>query len=337
MRVDVHVHYLPPRYFELMADAGALRSVESFSVFGPMLRDASEEAFAAGPAALVEDWIGQMDGCAVDLAMLSIGAIQPYFPDEPTAARLAREANEMMREAAEVSRGRLGAFGSLPLPHVDASLSELRFCMDECGFAGVNLGTSACGLPLDAPELDDIWAALDERGATVFIHPGATPLMAVGSGQFHLAPDFCSPAETAVALCRLVVCKVTTRHPGVRIIAAAMGGAVPFFAHRFDRGMRRSDPELYDELGGILPHLQALWYDTSMIDEPYALDAVRRSLGVDRLLFGSDLPRGPLAEAMDFVVSSPLLDVSERAQVLDRNGALALGLPEPRATIGSPR
>lgn len=54
-----------------------------------------------------------------------------------------------------------------------------------------------------------------------------TPLMGAGSAEYHLAPDFCSPTETALALCRLVVSKVTTRYPNVPIVAAAMGGALP--------------------------------------------------------------------------------------------------------------
>ena len=332
MRVDLHTHYLPPRYFELMTDAGALESVEAFTVFEPMLRGGSEALFADGPEPVIEDWVQQLNGTGMDLAIMSVGSIQPYFPDEATAVRIAREANVMMREATELSGGRLGAFGSLPLPHTEAALTELAFCLDECGFAGINLGTSAAGQPLDAAMFEDLWAALDERSATVFIHPGSTPQMAVGSGEFHLAPDFCSPTETAVALCRLIVNGVTSRYRNVQIIAVAMGGALPFFAHRFDAGMRRSDPELYEQLGGILPQLRRLWYDTSMTDEPFVFESVRRSLGVDRLVFGSDLPRGPISDVLEFVNSSPLLDAPERRQLLDVNGARALGLADAAST-----
>jgi predicted TIM-barrel fold metal-dependent hydrolase len=334
MRVDIHTHFLPPRYFALMEQAGALNNVESFSVFGPMLRGGFESLFANGPKPVVDDWVEQMDNSDVDLAVMSVGAIQPYFADERTASRIAREVNVMMRDAAETSNGRLNAFGSLPLPHTAASLKELEFCLEECGFAGVNLGTSAGGRPLDASRFEEIWSALNEHAATVFIHPGTTPRMAVGSDEYHLAPDFCSPTETAVALCRLVVTKVTSRYPKVRIVAVALGGSIPFFAHRFDIGMERSHPELYEELGGILPHLRRFWYDTSMLDEPFAFESVGQSLGRDRLVFGSDLPRGPIFDAINFVLSSPLLDDTDRTRLLDVNGASALGLDQ---TPGAPR
>lgn len=326
MRVDVHAHYLPPPFFNLMDEVGAGDTLESYSVFGPMLRAGAERLYAAGSDAVIDNWIDQMNNAGVDLTVLSIGALQPYFADERTARYVTRQANTMLHEAVRQGQGRLAAFGSLALPHVSASLDELRFCLDECRFAGINLGTSAGGRPLDAPEFDDLWAALDERQATVFIHPGTTPHMGVGAAEFHLAPDFCSPTETALALCRLVVGKVASRYPHVQIIAAAMGGSLPFFAHRFDEGMRRSHADLYAEVGGVLPALQRFWYDTSMIDEPYVFDAVRHSLGVDRLVLGSDLPRGPLADVVDFVASSPLLSEEEKTNILDAHGANALNL-----------
>ena len=325
MRVDLHTHYTPPSFFDLLAEHGAQDTLESFQGFEPMLRPGAERLFARGADAVIQDWIGQLDQSGFDLAVVSAGALQPYFPDEATSATVARKMNVMLAEAVGKGHGRLDAFGSLPLPHLESSLAELQFCLDDCGFAGISLGTSAGGQPLDSPRLDDLWAALDERRATVFLHPGTTPLMGAGSAEFHLAPDFCSPAETAMALCRLVVGKVTTRYPRVRIVAVAMGGSLPHFAHRFDSGLRKSHPELYEELGGALPHFRRFWYDTSMIDEPRAFESLRQSLGVERLVFGSDLPRGPLAEVVDYVRSSRDLTEREKTLIFDVNGARALG------------
>ena len=87
--------------------------------------------------------------------------------------------------------------------------------------------------------------------------------------------------------------------------------------------MSKSHPQLYEQLGVILPQMQRFWYDTSMLEEPVILDVVRQSLGVDRLVFGSDLPRGPLSEAVDFVTSTDRLSEPEKAQRLDVAGAQA--------------
>jgi len=326
VRVDVHSHFLPPRYFSEMARLGAPDRVESFSVYTPMLANVAESQFAAGEQAFIDGLIEQMDRCDVDLAVLSIGALQPYFPDHQAATSAVRYANTMLAEAVAMGGGRLAAFGSVPLPHAAAACDELAYCLDELGFAGVNLGCSADGRPLDDPAFADLWAAADERGATVFLHPGTTPKMAVGSADFHLAPDFCSPTEMAVALCRLVVSKITSRHPRVGYIAGTTGGTLPYLARRFDRGLMHSHPELHAELGGVINQLQKLWYDTSMIEDPQVLDVARASVGVDRLVLGSDIPRGPLAEAVDFIANSDRLTAPEKTQILDCNAAELLRL-----------
>ena len=188
MRIDLHTHFLPPAFFDLLESADAARTLESFSVFGPMLRAAAERQYGSGVAAVLEDWQGQLAGAGFDLAVVSLGALQPYFADEVTAVSITRQANVMLAEAVERGGGHLAAFGSLPLPHAAAAAAAVALVLDDLGFAGVNLGTSAGGLPLDAPQFDEVWAELDERRATVFLHPGTTPLMGAGSATSTSPP-----------------------------------------------------------------------------------------------------------------------------------------------------
>ena len=329
MRVDFHAHYLPAGYFDLLEELDAPHRLESYPVFGPLLRPTAERLFASGAEPVIEDWVGQMDAGRIDLAIVGVGALQPDFDDRPSATRAARAINLMQREAVELGRGRIGAFATLPLPHLEAALDELAFTLDECGFAGVCLGTSIGGKPLDTPAFDDMWAALDEREAIVFIHPGTTPQMAIGSGDFALAPVFVSPTETAVALCRLVASRLTLRYPRVQIISVALGGSLPFFANRFDAAIRRSSPELYAELGGVLARLRDMWFDTSIVDEPDAYETVRRTLGIDRLVFGSDVPRGPIVDMIEAVSQSERLDDAEKAEIFEPRAGLARALGQP--------
>ncbi|MFB8003708.1 amidohydrolase family protein [Nocardia sp. NPDC056000] len=330
MRIDFHSHYLPPRFFDTMDSLDARARVDSFAHYGAHLTAAARRQFAAGDAAFIERWIGDMDSAGIDLTVMSVGAVQPYFPDAGSGITATRYANEMMREAVTAGAGRLGAFGSLPLPHIAATLAEIDFCFDECGFRGVNLGPSVAGRPLDAPEFDDIWAALNERSATVFLHPGATPQMAPGSAEFMLTPAFCGPTEMAIALCRLVAAKVPLRFPNVRVIGGITGGTIPYLFGRWDRGLRAADPELHAELGGVLGQLRRFWYDTSLIEDPYLFGTMRDSLGLDRLVLGSDTPREPATVAVDLVRNAEQLTAAEKTAILDSNGAAAYGLTEGR-------
>ncbi|MEV6362233.1 amidohydrolase family protein [Nocardia asteroides] len=330
MRIDFHGHYVPPRYFERMESLDARYRIESFSVLGERLAVASNRQFAAGESAFVEQWITDMDAADVDLTLVGIGALQPYFETSTDAVAATCLANELLHDAVVAGDGRIGAFGSLPLPHARAAIDELNVCFDECGFVGVNLGCSAGGKPLDSPEFDDLWAALDERGAMVFLHPGATPELAVGSSDYLLAPAFCGPAEMATALCRLVTAKIPLRFPNVRVIAGITGGAVPLLAKGWDERMRVAHAELYEELGGVLGHLRRFWYDTSRIDDPHLYDMVRATVGIDRLVLGSDTPCGSVGAAVESVLSSDRLSVAEKTAVLDRNGEEVYGRTSTR-------
>ncbi|WP_327145427.1 amidohydrolase family protein [Nocardia sp. NBC_01327] len=336
MRIDFHSHYLPPRFFERMDALQASDRIESYAVFGPRLAAAADRQFASGPAAFLEHRLQDMENGEVDLTMLSVGAVQPYFESAPAAIAATRLANELLHEAVAAGHGRFGAFGSLPLPHTAAALDELAFCFDDCGFQGVNLGCSAAGSPLDAPEFDDIWAALNDRAAMVFLHPGATPQMAVGSAEHLLAPAFCGPTEMAIAVCRLVAAKIPLRFPRIQVIAGITGGSIPYLANRWDRGLRMSDPALHEEIGGVLPSLRRFWFDTSLIEDDHLYDTVRATIGVDRLVFGSDTPRGPVMEAVDAVLRSDRLSEQEKHRILDHSGDLVLGATTGRFARPNP-
>lgn len=61
MRVDVHAHYLPPPFFDLMDEAGARDTLESYSVFGPMIRGGAERLYPAATDAVIDNWIDGVD------------------------------------------------------------------------------------------------------------------------------------------------------------------------------------------------------------------------------------------------------------------------------------
>ena len=88
--------------------------------------------------------------------------------------------SERMDIYADVARRypeRFAAFGCVPLPHVDAALGEVERCLDTLGMVGITTGCSIEGRPLDDPAFEPFWAALDRRGAALFLHP-----MGVGFG-----------------------------------------------------------------------------------------------------------------------------------------------------------
>jgi aminocarboxymuconate-semialdehyde decarboxylase len=114
--------------------------------------------------------------------------------------------------------------------------------------------------------------------------------------------------------------------PNVTVIAATLGGTLPFLAHRFDRGLLQDCPERYEELGGVLPHLRRFFYDTSVVEEPLALLNARQAYGADRLVLGTDYARPGVrsSAAVEYVTSSEYLTDAEKAATLGGNAATLL-------------
>lgn len=325
MRIDTHTHYRTPDYLRAMEDLGAFEKITAYRILRTQIRPLvgvipDEEHVRAR--------LADMDAAGVDMQMLSIGAYQPYFTDAPTAAKAAQLTNDMHNSLVRRHPERFGLFACLPLPHIEESLAEIARGLDLLNCAGINLGCSADGLPVDDPRFDEVWAELDRRHAVVFLHPGTEDQVLVGSQEYHLAPDFGAPAELAVTLARLVIAGHTTRYPHVRIIAAMTGGALPQLLDRYEHGLRQSNPEIAEALGGIGGHLRKLYYDTSILEEPGVLEAAATRFGASRLVLGSDFGRPTITSeaAVAYVESATFLSDAEKSAVLDGTAAALLGL-----------
>ncbi len=321
MRIDVHSHYNPPTYFELLQEVGAFDELSVLRLLGHLWRPGQATAETGSDASALARRLADMDAASIDLQVISIGAVHPYVADPQTATTLARHVNDAYAELVEQAPARLAAFGCQPLPHVDETVVEIARCLDDLGFAGVALGCSAGGVPLDDARFDPVWEELDARAAILYLHPGTEIGGVVGCGDFHLAPDFVSPAEIAVAACRLMVTGHLDRYPNVKIILATLGGGIPFLARRFDRGLRQDYPDRYEEMGGALRHFPRFYCDTSVVEEPDALRAARDTFGADRILLGTDYarPGARSAAAIDYVMAAPGLSEAEKVAILDAN------------------
>ncbi|MFT3863228.1 MAG: amidohydrolase family protein [Solirubrobacterales bacterium] len=319
MRVDVHSHYNPPKFWEKYEQLGAYDQEGTFFARVPRGGSLDDPPLSAG--------IEAMDEAGVDIQVMSASATQPYFRPEAMAVEAARFTNDLYAEAVAEFPDRLRAFGCLPLPHIDAAIAEIGRCYDELGFVGFSLGCSVIGEPLDDEKFNPLWEELDRRAAVVYFHPGTENALGVGGGDFHLDADFGSPCEMAISMCRLLIRGVTVRYPDIKWTLATLGGSLPFLANRFDSGFKRFYPDRYEEFGGMTRHLRSFHYDTSTCEEPLALLCAREAFGVDQLVLGSDAPRIRSAvPAVEYVEQSPYLSAADARQILDRNGAALIGV-----------
>ncbi len=274
--IDVHHHLIPPRYAEVLAEQGF-----------------AEVGGRATPSWSPQESLGVMDRNGIEVAITSISAPGVHFGDAKEAVALARELNDTSAELCASYPGRFGAFGVLPMPEVTASADEAVRVLDELHLDGVVLLSSNLdGSYLGDPRFDEVMAALDARGATVFVHP-AIPSIATSIGVqipvFAMEFTF----DTTRAAFNLTYNGTLERYPNITWILSHAGGTVPYLVDRFELLWFSEEDLPARAPKGARGYLSKLYYDTALSANWSALSSLRQLVGDDHIVFGSDFPFAP--------------------------------------------
>ncbi|MET0972036.1 MAG: amidohydrolase family protein [Thermoleophilaceae bacterium] len=183
----------------------------------------------------------------------------------------------------------ISALGSVPLAEPELAARELRSIMDGGVLAGVEVPASVGGVYLGDDRFAPLWVAAEETGAVVFIHPTTRGFDDPVFGDFYLWNTVGNPFETTITAAHMVMAGVVERHPGLRVILAHGGGALPALrgrlrhAHTFQphaRARLREDPEA---------SIARFYFDT-ITHDPAVLASLVEFAGGDHVLLGTDHP-----------------------------------------------
>ncbi|MQA82053.1 MAG: amidohydrolase family protein [Streptosporangiales bacterium] len=209
---------------------------------------------------------------------------------------------------------RLVALGSVPLQDPKRSAEALR-AQRTRGLPGVMIATRAAGRELDDPAFTPFWEAADETGAVVFLHPGFGGASA-RYADFGLVNGLARLEDSTVTLARLLYAGIPARYPGLRLLVAHGGAALPYVLGRLTRN------HLLDT-GGTADPVEsfARLYLDSVVFDTATLEFLVTKVTADRVLLGSDYPF-PIGDLTPrAVVESAALDDDVRARILGRNAA----------------
>ncbi len=296
MIVDVHCHYVSPRV------AAAVREhpgrygvrVEAGAAGAPRFLIGDQPTVPPQtllPALLDLDARQQaMAGQGIEHQVLSTAVSFTGYalPVEQGIAwaRLLNDTTAADLQAAP--RGRFTACATVPLQDGRAAAAELQRACGTLGYRGVVIGTHVAGRNLDDPALDPFWAAAQEAGVPIIIHPAlviANPRL----GRYYFSNLLGNPYDTSIAAAALVFGGVCDRFPDLTVVLVHGGGDFPYQAGRLAHGWSVR-PEARDTARRPpTDYLRWFYYDTVLYYPP-ALRYLAEVAGTERLLLGTDYP-----------------------------------------------
>ena len=299
-RIDVHSHVAPP---SLLAALGAQRLGANLATW------------------TVEKSLADMDGAGLSTSMISIAPAGNPFGDPATAVRLTHECNEFIAKLVADHPGRFGLFAALPLPNVDASLTELAYAFDTLKADGIALFTNYGDKWLGDPAFNPVFEELNRRRAVVYTHPNTANccgnlLPGIGEGIIEWGTD------TTRAIARVVFGGAAARYPNVRLIFSHAGGTMPFLIERFVNLAKAPQfaAQFPEGFSGVAAKF---YYDTAQTSNPAAMSALSKVVPVSQIVFGTDFPFRNAAEHVKGLKDCGVFSAGD-LQAIDRQNALRL-------------
>lgn len=290
---------------------------------------ANEQCGAVGKIApitwSISSALAFLDSAQIDVAVTSISTPGVHLDDESATRAMARRCNEYAARLIQEHPARFGAFGCVPLPDVEGSLTETAYALDVLKLDGIVLFSNSRGIYLGDRRFWPLFAELQRRSAVVFVQPTASP-----DETFHqlglpdLLLDF--PVDTSRAIANLHYSNTFARTPAVKYIFSHAGTTIPYIATRFGIVDEMGVIPGAEERGSAADTLRRLYWDTALSWKDPVLRMLKTVVGPKQILYGSDFPyirRDLAVRSRAELQDSEVLDDVERAAILGGN---ALGV-----------
>jgi aminocarboxymuconate-semialdehyde decarboxylase len=178
---------------------------------------------------------------------------------------------------------------------------------------GVEIPAVPGGTYLGDPRLCDFWAAAEETGALVFVHPSSRGFALPVMEEHYLWNTVGNPLETTLSAAHMLAAGVLDDHPRLKVLLAHGGGVLPALRGRLER-----EQEIHPPGRDVRATLRRFLVDTVVHDVDVLRDLVG-FFGPDHVLMGSDYPFDLGVERPVEVVRALGLPPDEEALILGRN------------------
>lgn len=309
MRIDAYTHFIPKKFFEKIVESG-------HADIGKRVREVP---------------------CIHDLDIRR--KIVDSFPDYAQILSYPMPPLELMTKGAQLDEyAKLindgfveicaqnpsqfpGWVAQTSLAAPDAGVREAERAIKN-GALGVQIYTNIAGKPLDEPEFEPFFAAMNKLGKPIWMHPARAATfpdyVTEKKSKYEIWWTLGWSYETAAAMSRLVFSKTLDKYPNLKIITHHFGGIVPMLEGRIgpgwdQLGARTSDEDLSLVRKSLkkrpLDYFKHDFYaDTAVFGGQPATVCGMSFYDMDKILFASDCPFDPEKGTMYIRETLKILD-----------------------------
>lgn len=312
--IDIHGHILTKGYLDHLEAHGAIR----------------EDGFPL-PAWSEKDALAFLDEAGIRYQVLSLSSPHPYFGNAEESADFCRAFNDETARVVARHPNRFGFCAVVPLPDVDAAITEAARAIENLGALGVKLASNSRGLCLGDGRLDPLFDRLERTAETrnhnvvCLIHPSRPEPIAEGVFSAGPAPLYEFLADTTRAVLNMIAHDVPRRFPHVQIVVPHCGSFLPNVVRRIEGAQPILERAHMMDAVDMPANLARLWFDTAGDPVPDLLPLLLTITSPSHVLFGSDFPFTPRARALEntrrlqeFLASDGRL-VAHADDILDNN------------------
>ncbi len=321
LTVDIHCHSYVHDVWPL------IESSDNIDYLRPLLDNARLKSKIDIDS--VDFRLQEMDQQGIDIQAVSLHVGQyHHWADYDLAAKIVAVQNEKIADLCAQHPDRFVGLGAVSLQHPELAVEQMKHGVKELDMRGFMITASVNGDELADPKFNPFWAAAEELGTVIFIHPRNFPEgNARFTGNGRLDNVIGNPLETTVALSHLIFEGTLDRYPGVKICAAHGGGYLASY-------IGRSDHCAVNDTGRCTPidkvpseYLRQQLYFDSLIYTAENLRHLIRTVGAERIVVGTDFPFAMgNKDSIDHVLSIDELSILEQQAILGGTAAKLLGI-----------
>ena len=330
--IDIHAHLTPQCFWHATEDGGDWHGIrrERNAMGRPILISGNGAGLGQLPPKsswTPEQRLADMDSLGVDVHVISpFSGFYNYELDANLAAAAARECNDEISQMMQSWPERFSGLATLPMQDVPTAIAELERVMVNLGFKGAVIDDKINGKLLDEPEFMPFWKAAEQLRAVILFHQGGDTIVDRRIKRYHLPNSVGNLADRTLTFASLVMGGVMDACPELRVCLSHGGGFACYGAGRMDRGWERIPAA--ERLAAEPPtaYLNRFYYDCIVYTEP-ALRFLIDSVGIDRVLFGTDWPYDMAQDwPVSWILSLESITQEEKDAILWKNLEDLLGL-----------